>query len=298
MRWKERFLVPDHRVKSINGASYAGFYYICMEFGSLMGGLHADALHPHATDEMEEDEEEDAVMTEDGTTHHEPRRMRGTRRNSSHTHSSMRAPSASGRDDDKSPPRAYAHGQPPYAASSSYAPSTSPVTGANRITRAVNVTGGRRRRTSIYTAGSVPLHVHDHGHHGHPPYSSAYVPSGYGVGPPSLGATSSELLSSSYPPRASREFDLDVDVGEDREMRLEDALELDPVDELRRQQRREMANMRRVDRSRSRSMRRREDEYEEGKEYGYGYGRRGAGWMGPARLTGYYNHSEKDHCDL
>ena len=24
MRWKERFLVPDHRVKDINGASFAG----------------------------------------------------------------------------------------------------------------------------------------------------------------------------------------------------------------------------------------------------------------------------------
>ena len=24
MRWKERFLVPDHKVKDINGASFAG----------------------------------------------------------------------------------------------------------------------------------------------------------------------------------------------------------------------------------------------------------------------------------
>lgn len=24
MRWKERFLVPDHRVRDINGASFAG----------------------------------------------------------------------------------------------------------------------------------------------------------------------------------------------------------------------------------------------------------------------------------
>ena len=28
MRWKEQFLVPDHRIKDINGASFAGFYYI------------------------------------------------------------------------------------------------------------------------------------------------------------------------------------------------------------------------------------------------------------------------------
>ncbi|KAF9585309.1 hypothetical protein BGW38_002948 [Lunasporangiospora selenospora] len=29
MRWKEHFLVPDHRIQGINGASFAGFYYIC-----------------------------------------------------------------------------------------------------------------------------------------------------------------------------------------------------------------------------------------------------------------------------
>ncbi|KAI1326480.1 vacuolar import and degradation protein-domain-containing protein [Xylariaceae sp. FL0255] len=29
MRWKEHFLVPDHRVTDINGASFEGFYYIC-----------------------------------------------------------------------------------------------------------------------------------------------------------------------------------------------------------------------------------------------------------------------------
>ncbi len=27
MRWKEYFLVPDHHVETVNGASYAGFYY-------------------------------------------------------------------------------------------------------------------------------------------------------------------------------------------------------------------------------------------------------------------------------
>jgi hypothetical protein len=29
MRWKEHFLVPDHRITTISGASFAGFYYIC-----------------------------------------------------------------------------------------------------------------------------------------------------------------------------------------------------------------------------------------------------------------------------
>ena len=31
MRWKEHFLVPDHTIKDINGASFAGFYYICFQ---------------------------------------------------------------------------------------------------------------------------------------------------------------------------------------------------------------------------------------------------------------------------
>jgi len=34
MRWKEYFLVPDHRVKTITGASFEGFYYICFNQGS------------------------------------------------------------------------------------------------------------------------------------------------------------------------------------------------------------------------------------------------------------------------
>ncbi|KAL9610548.1 MAG: hypothetical protein Q9167_004760 [Letrouitia subvulpina] len=29
MRWKESFLIPDHRVREITGASFEGFYYIC-----------------------------------------------------------------------------------------------------------------------------------------------------------------------------------------------------------------------------------------------------------------------------
>lgn len=30
MRWKEHFLVPDHKQRNIQGASFEGFYYICM----------------------------------------------------------------------------------------------------------------------------------------------------------------------------------------------------------------------------------------------------------------------------
>ncbi|XP_049601221.1 glucose-induced degradation protein 4 homolog isoform X1 [Syngnathus scovelli] len=34
MRWKEQFLVPDHTIKDISGASFAGFYYICFQKSS------------------------------------------------------------------------------------------------------------------------------------------------------------------------------------------------------------------------------------------------------------------------
>ena len=30
MRWKEHFLVPDYKLRSIQGASFEGFYYICL----------------------------------------------------------------------------------------------------------------------------------------------------------------------------------------------------------------------------------------------------------------------------
>jgi len=29
MRWKEHFLVPNHKIQHVHGASFAGFYYIC-----------------------------------------------------------------------------------------------------------------------------------------------------------------------------------------------------------------------------------------------------------------------------
>lgn len=39
MRWKEKFLVPDHRVRNLNGASFEGFYYICFnqKHGTISG---------------------------------------------------------------------------------------------------------------------------------------------------------------------------------------------------------------------------------------------------------------------
>ena len=43
MRWKEKFLVPDYRVKDISGASFEGFYYIC--FNQLCGSIEGTYFH-------------------------------------------------------------------------------------------------------------------------------------------------------------------------------------------------------------------------------------------------------------
>ncbi|KAF2267071.1 hypothetical protein CC78DRAFT_103726 [Lojkania enalia] len=43
MRWKEYFLVPDHRVRTINGASFEGFYYIC--FNQVSGSIEGIYFH-------------------------------------------------------------------------------------------------------------------------------------------------------------------------------------------------------------------------------------------------------------
>jgi hypothetical protein len=43
MRWKEYFLVPDHRVRTINGASFEGFYYI--SFSQITGTIEGIYFH-------------------------------------------------------------------------------------------------------------------------------------------------------------------------------------------------------------------------------------------------------------
>ncbi len=43
MRWKEHFLVPDHRVRTISGASFEGFYYIC--FNQIKGEVSGIFFH-------------------------------------------------------------------------------------------------------------------------------------------------------------------------------------------------------------------------------------------------------------
>lgn len=48
MRWKEHFLVPDHRITSISGASFAGFYYICFRKRSAA----IDGYYFHHSSEM------------------------------------------------------------------------------------------------------------------------------------------------------------------------------------------------------------------------------------------------------
>lgn len=43
MRWKEHFLVPDHRIRTISGASFEGFYYIC--FNQVKGEVSGIYFH-------------------------------------------------------------------------------------------------------------------------------------------------------------------------------------------------------------------------------------------------------------
>ncbi|KAI0998026.1 hypothetical protein K3495_g10166 [Podosphaera aphanis] len=43
MRWKEQFLVPDHRVRNITDASFDGFYYIC--FNQIQGTVSGIYFH-------------------------------------------------------------------------------------------------------------------------------------------------------------------------------------------------------------------------------------------------------------
>ena len=43
MRWKEHFLVPDYKLRSIQGASFEGFYYICLN--QLQGTISGIYFH-------------------------------------------------------------------------------------------------------------------------------------------------------------------------------------------------------------------------------------------------------------
>jgi len=55
MRWKEHFLVPDHQVKSIDGASYEGFYYICYQksTGKMCGYYYHRSSEKYQSLELE-----------------------------------------------------------------------------------------------------------------------------------------------------------------------------------------------------------------------------------------------------
>ncbi|KAF9075161.1 vacuolar import and degradation protein-domain-containing protein [Rhodocollybia butyracea] len=83
MRWKEKFLVPDHRVHDIVGASFAGFYYVCVDFNPSTSGKSCDTM-PLTP------EDDDSVTALPSTKQESPRRAR---RNSS-TRRRARSPSA------------------------------------------------------------------------------------------------------------------------------------------------------------------------------------------------------------
>lgn len=42
MRWKEKFVLPDHKVKNIHGASFAGFYYVLLDFSAPLSSPSFD----------------------------------------------------------------------------------------------------------------------------------------------------------------------------------------------------------------------------------------------------------------
>lgn len=46
MRWKERFLAPDHRKSNLSGASFEGFYYICLN--QMEGKISGVYFHSHS----------------------------------------------------------------------------------------------------------------------------------------------------------------------------------------------------------------------------------------------------------
>jgi len=48
MRWKEHFLVPDHKITYIHGASFEGFYYICFQKSTA----RIDGYYYHKQSEM------------------------------------------------------------------------------------------------------------------------------------------------------------------------------------------------------------------------------------------------------
>ncbi|KAJ9083570.1 hypothetical protein DSO57_1033433 [Entomophthora muscae] len=48
MRWKEMFLIPDHKLNNIDGISFSGFYYICYQVST--GRLHGLYYHQDAAE--------------------------------------------------------------------------------------------------------------------------------------------------------------------------------------------------------------------------------------------------------
>ncbi|KAK6459671.1 vacuolar import and degradation protein-domain-containing protein [Scheffersomyces xylosifermentans] len=44
MRWKEKFLLPDSRIKQISGASFEGFYYIVLNIGGMGNPTNSNPL--------------------------------------------------------------------------------------------------------------------------------------------------------------------------------------------------------------------------------------------------------------
>ncbi|ORY78480.1 vacuolar import and degradation protein-domain-containing protein [Leucosporidium creatinivorum] len=53
MRWKEQFVVPSSHAQNIHGASFAGFYYLCLDFDSGPDDLPSPSAFPSRANDRE-----------------------------------------------------------------------------------------------------------------------------------------------------------------------------------------------------------------------------------------------------
>jgi hypothetical protein len=78
MRWKEHFLVPDHKVRTINGASFEGFYYICFnQIHGTVSGIYFHAKSEKYVQPLEVDTAKHTDLEQVPTTRAKARRGSG-----------------------------------------------------------------------------------------------------------------------------------------------------------------------------------------------------------------------------
>ncbi|KAI0818624.1 vacuolar import and degradation protein-domain-containing protein [Irpex lacteus] len=94
MRWKEKFLVPDHRVQDISGASFAGFYYVCVDFNPPATQAGHSFSVPEDVPEGDSPMQTQATKPESSPRLRRESLSRGSRRNRSVSSARQTAPVA------------------------------------------------------------------------------------------------------------------------------------------------------------------------------------------------------------